>query len=140
MSTPTLAVARPPQLTQRERQYLELGAQGLTNSDIGRRLYLSEDTIKSHARSAMRKLGVHDRTCAVIRALQLGILAIPGITVTAPVVMCEPHRGPGPTVTLAPTDHDAALLARALAGGREPHDAAQARALDALRRLAGIAS
>lgn len=128
-----------PTLTDRERQVLELTAVGNSNSSIGQRLYLSQDTVKTHARTAMRKLGVHDRTHAVTRALQFGLIQLAGVTPSAPTIICRPHHGPGPTVRLAPNEHDAALLARALAGGRQPHEAGQARALDALQRLAGTA-
>jgi DNA-binding NarL/FixJ family response regulator len=49
-------------LSERERQVLELLATGLTNAEIGERLYLSVNSIKTHLRSAYRKLGVHRRT------------------------------------------------------------------------------
>ena len=59
-----------PALSIRERQVLALMAGGLSNAEIGERLYLSESTIKSHAVSAFRRLGVHTRREAV--ALVLG--------------------------------------------------------------------
>lgn len=52
-------------LSERERQVLELVATGLTNAEIGARLYLSVNSIKTHLRAAYRKLGVHRRTEAV---------------------------------------------------------------------------
>ena len=50
-----------PALSHRERQSLVLVTQGLTNSEIAKRLFLSESTIKSHLSSAFAKLGVRSR-------------------------------------------------------------------------------
>jgi DNA-binding NarL/FixJ family response regulator len=52
-------------------------AQGMTNAAIGRELFLSEDTIKTHARSLFRNLGVQTRGAAVALGYQLGILGGP---------------------------------------------------------------
>ena len=53
------------QLTERELQVLRGMSQGKSNGQIGRELYLSEDTVKTHARRLFRKLGVRDRAQAV---------------------------------------------------------------------------
>lgn len=50
-----------PTLSHRELQVLSLVRQGLTNAEIGARLFLAESTIKSHLASAYMKLGVHSR-------------------------------------------------------------------------------
>ncbi len=50
-----------PPLTERERQVLDGMSRGKTNNEIGRELFLSEDTVKTHARRLFRKLGVNDR-------------------------------------------------------------------------------
>jgi DNA-binding NarL/FixJ family response regulator len=55
---------RAPQLTERERQVLDGMAAGKSNGEIGRQLYLSEDTVKTHARRLFRKLGAADRAQA----------------------------------------------------------------------------
>jgi DNA-binding NarL/FixJ family response regulator len=60
-----------PLLTERERQVLELLSLGLTNREIAERLHLGPDSIKKHARSVYRKLGVRNRTEAVHQALAL---------------------------------------------------------------------
>ena len=52
-------------LTEREMQVLHGMSKGCTNSEIGRTLFLSEDTIKTHARRLFGKLGVGDRAQAV---------------------------------------------------------------------------
>lgn len=52
-------------LTDRELQVLRGMSQGKSNGHIGRELYLSEDTVKTHARRLFRKLGARDRAHAV---------------------------------------------------------------------------
>jgi len=66
--------APPPLLTPREVEVLGHVAQGLTNREIGRRLHLGEATVKTHLLKAFTKLDVADRTRAVTRAMELGIL------------------------------------------------------------------
>lgn len=53
--------AQPPALTEREREVTALLARGLTNREIGSRLFVSESTAKFHVRNVMRKLGVRRR-------------------------------------------------------------------------------
>ncbi len=53
-------------LTPRERQVLELVAQGLTNKEIAARLYISENTVRTHLRRILDKLHVHNRVEAAI--------------------------------------------------------------------------
>ncbi|MDQ1644961.1 MAG: hypothetical protein QOJ50_1145 [Cryptosporangiaceae bacterium] len=64
-------------LTPREVEVLGAVAQGLTNADIGRRLFIGEATVKTHLLRAFAKLGVDDRTAAVTVAMQRGILPPP---------------------------------------------------------------
>lgn len=66
--------AEAPVLTAREVEVLRLVAQGLTNREIGVRLHLGEATVKTHLLKAFAKLDVADRTRAVTRAMELGIL------------------------------------------------------------------
>jgi LuxR family transcriptional regulator, maltose regulon positive regulatory protein len=61
-------------LSQREIEVLELIAQGLSNSEIGERLFLALDTVKGHNQRIFAKLQVGRRTEAVARARELGIL------------------------------------------------------------------
>jgi DNA-binding NarL/FixJ family response regulator len=68
------AVGSVPSLTARERQVLELVAQGNSNPAIGRLLFLSDTTVKTHLGHVFEKLGVNDRTRAVTRAMELGLL------------------------------------------------------------------
>ncbi len=63
-----------PSLTQRELQVLQGMSQGKSNAEIGRALFLSEDTIKTHARRLFRKLGVADRAQAVANGFRLGLV------------------------------------------------------------------
>ncbi len=60
-------------LTQRESEVLELMVRGLSNRAIGQKLYIGEETVKSHARGLYRKLGVQDRAQAIATALREGI-------------------------------------------------------------------
>jgi DNA-binding NarL/FixJ family response regulator len=79
--TPSVAArllgrVRAPQqaLSPREIEVLEHAARGRTNRQIGRLLHVSEATVKTHLLRAYDKLGVNDRTAAVVAALQRGLL------------------------------------------------------------------
>ena len=61
-------------LTPRETEILRLVAQGHSNPAIAVLLYLGEATVKTHLLHAFEKLGVSDRTRAVTRAMELGLL------------------------------------------------------------------
>jgi DNA-binding NarL/FixJ family response regulator len=63
-------------LTTREIEVLSLVAQGGSNKGIARQLHISEATVKTHLVHIYGKLGVADRTAAVTRALQRGILRL----------------------------------------------------------------
>ncbi|MFJ4297596.1 response regulator [Curtobacterium sp. NPDC089689] len=63
-----------PSLSPRELDVLQLVAQGNSNPAIGRALFLSETTVKTHLGHVFEKLGVNDRTRAVTRAMELGLL------------------------------------------------------------------
>jgi DNA-binding NarL/FixJ family response regulator len=65
--------AQPP-LSPREIEVLDLVARGMTNADIGRALYISEATVKTHLLRAFNKLDVSDRTAAVTTAMARGLL------------------------------------------------------------------
>jgi DNA-binding NarL/FixJ family response regulator len=60
-------------LTQRETDILSLLAEGRSNRDISRALYLSEKTVKAHLAAIFRKLGVSNRTQAAMAAVSMGI-------------------------------------------------------------------
>jgi DNA-binding NarL/FixJ family response regulator len=62
-----------PQLTDRERDVLDLVAQGLNNGRIARRLSISEKTVRNHVSNIFTKLAVVDRAQAVIRAREGGL-------------------------------------------------------------------
>jgi DNA-binding NarL/FixJ family response regulator len=65
-------------LSPRELEILQAVARGLSNRDIGRQLYVSETTVKTHLLRTFAKLGVDDRTAAVTVALERGIIRLPG--------------------------------------------------------------
>jgi DNA-binding NarL/FixJ family response regulator len=67
----------PTALSPREVEVLRLVSTGSTNAEIGRALYISEATVKTHLLRAFAKLGVSDRTAAVTAALERGILPPP---------------------------------------------------------------
>jgi DNA-binding NarL/FixJ family response regulator len=60
-------------LTAREEEILKLLATGDSNREIGKRLFISEQTVKNHVASIFRKLQVNDRTKAALLAVKLGL-------------------------------------------------------------------
>jgi LuxR family maltose regulon positive regulatory protein len=73
---PPVSPAQPliEPLSQRELEVLRLIAQGLSNREIGERLFLALDTVKGHNRRIFDKLQVQSRTEAIARAHELGLL------------------------------------------------------------------
>lgn len=63
------------QLTDREIELLHLVAEGLTNQEIAKRLYISENTIKKYLRNILAKLHLNNRVQAAVFAVQEGLLA-----------------------------------------------------------------
>jgi DNA-binding NarL/FixJ family response regulator len=63
-----------PELTEREVQVLRGMTEGKSNAEIGRELFVSEDTVKTHARRLYRKLGARDRAHAVASAFRAGLV------------------------------------------------------------------
>jgi DNA-binding NarL/FixJ family response regulator len=70
----TVREPAPVTLSMREMQVLTGMSQGKSNAQIGRELYLSEDTIKTHARRLFRKLGAKDRAEAVATGFRRGMM------------------------------------------------------------------
>ena len=62
-------------LTEREREVLRLLVQGRSNKEIGRDLQIAEDTVKTHVKHIMAKLGVQSRTQAVLYAMRFGLVS-----------------------------------------------------------------
>ena len=67
--------ALPVALTERELQVLQTLAHGLSNREIADQLVITEGTVKNHVSSLIDKLGVRDRTQAVLKAQELGLIA-----------------------------------------------------------------
>lgn len=77
-------------LTPRELSVLRGMADGRKNAEIGRELFISEDTVKTHARRLFKKLGARDRAHAAAIGFQKGLLegpdvVVPAVPVAAPV-------------------------------------------------------
>ena len=70
-----LAEALPVPLTERELQVLQALAHGLSNREIADQLVITEGTVKNHVSSLIDKLGVRDRTQAVLKGQELGLIA-----------------------------------------------------------------
>lgn len=64
----------PEPLSNREREVLQLLAQGLSNREIASRLSLAEGTVKNYVTNILQKLGARDRTQAALRARELGVI------------------------------------------------------------------
>ena len=60
-------------LSERERDVLRLLARGLSNSDIAKKLFLSDGTVRNYISAILTKLGVSDRTQAAVMALNAGL-------------------------------------------------------------------
>jgi RNA polymerase sigma factor (sigma-70 family) len=65
-------------LPQREREVLQMLADGRSVADIASRLHLSTHTVRNHIRRAMKHLGVHTRLDAVVAAARAGVLTVEG--------------------------------------------------------------
>ena len=74
LASPELS-GKLPSLTQRERDVLRLLADGLSNEEIGKRLFISPETVRTHVRKAMDKLDADTRTQAVAMALRQSLIA-----------------------------------------------------------------
>jgi two-component system, NarL family, response regulator LiaR len=66
---------RVPTLSQREREVLRLLSEGKTNEQIGKELFISPETVRTHVRKAMDKLDADTRTQAVATALRQSLIA-----------------------------------------------------------------
>ena len=73
-STPHILLAPNGKLTARELDLLRLLAEGLQHEEIGRRLGISSETVRTHLRKASDRLGASTRTQAVATALRLGLI------------------------------------------------------------------
>jgi DNA-binding NarL/FixJ family response regulator len=70
---PSESLAAP--LTDREREVLQALARGLSNREIADELVITEGTVKNHVSNLIEKLGVRDRTQAVLRGQELGLIS-----------------------------------------------------------------
>lgn len=75
LAASAIAPSTAPRLTPREREVLRLLADGRSNEEIGKELFISPETVRGHVRKAMEKLGADTRTEAVALALRQGLIA-----------------------------------------------------------------
>lgn len=73
-STEFSALEQPEAMTQRETEILRLMAGGYSNKEIARALDVAEGTIKNHVSNILSKMGVRDRTRAVLKAIEAGLI------------------------------------------------------------------
>ena len=69
-----VSLEQPDPLTERETEILRLLSGGYSNKEIANSLRVAEGTVKNHVSNILSKLGVRDRTRAVLKALELGIV------------------------------------------------------------------
>ena len=74
MQTEFSSLDRPDPLTERETEILRLMAGGYSNKEIANSLGVAEGTVKNHVSNILSKLGVRDRTRAVLKAFELGLV------------------------------------------------------------------
>jgi DNA-binding NarL/FixJ family response regulator len=74
LETDFSALDRPDPLTERETEILRLMAGGYSNKEIANSLGVAEGTVKNHVSNILSKLGVRDRTRAVLKAFELGFV------------------------------------------------------------------
>lgn len=74
LETDFSALDRPDPLTDRETEILRLMAGGYSNKEIASSLCVAEGTVKNHVSNILSKLGVRDRTRAVLKAFELGFV------------------------------------------------------------------
>lgn len=80
------------EMTERELEVLDLMSRGLSNVEIGRKLYLAQDTVKTHARRLFKRLGARDRAHAVRLGFELGVLVADGGSSPLGIVGAEPGQ------------------------------------------------
>ena len=108
-------------LTVRELEILRHIAEGLTNRQIGRRMGLSENTVKAAVSSILRRLGLRHRTEAVVHAVRRGWMIVP-----EPVPMMLEAEEPAPAAaTPSPARSSARSSAGSSAGSPAPSPARQ---------------
>jgi DNA-binding NarL/FixJ family response regulator len=70
------AIEKVPPLTDRERDVMHLASGGCSTAEIGRRLFISDSTVKTHLSSVYGKLGVKDRSAAIAQAVKRGLVSV----------------------------------------------------------------
>jgi DNA-binding NarL/FixJ family response regulator len=68
------SISEPESLSEKEREILRLMASGCSNKEISQLMFKSEGTVKNQVSNVLSKLGVRDRTRAVLKALELGLI------------------------------------------------------------------
>jgi len=66
----------PDPLTPREREIVRNVALGLRNAEVARKLFISEDTVKTHLNNVFQKIGVRDRVQLTLYAIRLGMIGV----------------------------------------------------------------
>ncbi len=74
-NAPAAGLPRSSELTEREREVLVCIAKGLSNQELAHQLFIADNTVKTHVKRILTKLGARDRAQAIVIAYESGLMS-----------------------------------------------------------------